>query len=157
MKWPISLHCLSGARGLSQLQTLSSRAQKYDEMNSSCRNWNWSWQKLIWGFSESISGFRLLYTGTVPLSIQAFKACTFEKGIMFLSAGITCGSMRFFPQRVSAEVEEGSLPALQQEQGRICPRCFHLVSLCCLPLLGPIQWSIKALPLNKDPPFASTF
>lgn len=85
-------------------------------MNLSCRNWNWAGQKLIWRFSGSKSGFRPFYRGTFPLRIQAFTVCTFEKGRMFLSAGTTCSSMGLSSRCVSAEVEEGSLPALRWER-----------------------------------------
>jgi len=42
---------------------------------------------------RGVSGFRSFYPGTVPLHIQAFTPCTFEKDIMFLNAGITWSSM----------------------------------------------------------------
>lgn len=93
LKRPISLHCLSGAKGLLQLQTLHTRPPKWDELNLSCRNWSWAKQKLIWRFSGSEFGFRPFYPGTVPLRIQAFTPCTFGKGRMFPSAGISCSSM----------------------------------------------------------------
>lgn len=106
-------------------------------MNLSCRNWNWAGQKLTWRCSETKSGFRPFYPGTVPLRIQAFTACPFEKGIMFVSAGMTCSSMRLSSRCVSAEVGGGgggSPPAPRQERGMgsVPGVCISWASAACL-------------------------